>query len=333
MRTISKFWPGSSPKLTAFAAAALLALAWLPPLVCAQAPNAEPAARQSGRLAPGSLWSAQNFLIEPGDLLDVEVFNTPELSAKLRVDELGRVTLPVGGTVEVKGMTAQQAAAAIANQLRTADILLTPNVTVDVTEFGTEGVTVVGEVHNPGTYPLLGSRSLYAALAAAGGTNPDMGSTITISRPLQADHPIIVDVNTPNYSALEQQTMVQPGDTVVVSRAPVVYIVGDVTHSGAFPIQSGQHLRILDVVSLAQGATRTAAVTHASIVRPTPEGGAQSIPVNLNKVMKNQEPNLAMQAGDILVVPRSGVKDFGYLVLPGLTNAVVSASVSAAIIR
>ncbi len=305
------------------AASLLVALAALPGFT-------QTAATQS---ASNPATETQNILIGPGDTLDVQVFNTPELSARLRVDQRGQITLPLGGMVTVQGLNVAAAASRISQTLLSTQIMLAPSVTVSTVEYATQGVTVLGEVHSPGIYTLLGTHSLYDALASAGGANTSEGSKITISHAGDADHPLVVEVNGPDYSAVQKATMVQPGDTVVVSRAAMVYVVGDVVRSGAFYIESGQRLTVLNLVSLAQGINRTAALGHASIVRPTPEGGATTLPFNLNKVMKNQEPNLVVKAGDVLVIPRSGWKDFGFLALPGFTNAVSSATTAALITR
>jgi polysaccharide export outer membrane protein len=267
----------------------------------------------------------QNIPISPGDLLDVEVFNTPELSARLRVDQVGRVAPPLGGDVEVQGLNVAAAASAIQAALLSGNIMLHPSVTVNIVEYATEGVTVLGEVRSPGIYTLLGPHSLYDALASAGGASPSEGATIAVTHINDAAHPIIVKVTTPNYSPEQKAMVIQPGDTVVVSRADIVYVVGDVNRSGAFYIQNGQPLTVLDLVSLAQGPTRTAAVSHVALIRNTLNGAPVTVPFNLNKVMKNQAKNIVLEAGDVLVVPRSGWKTFGTTALPALTNAAVNA--------
>ncbi len=277
-----------------------------------------------GTSASGDHEPLQNIPISSGDLLDIEVFGTPELSGRIRVDQLGQITLPVGGDVKVEGMFAKQAAAAIQTRLTSQQLMLRPIVTVSVIEYSTQGVTVLGEVKNPGIYTLLGPRSLYDALASAGGTTSSEGTRITITH-AKALHPIIVEVTTTDYSAEQKATVVLPGDTIIVNRAPLVYIVGDVVRSGAFYIQGGTKLTVLNLISLAQGTNRTAAMGRASIIRYLPDGTATTITFNLNKVMKNQAPNLAMQAGDVLVLPRSGWKSFGTLALPALTNGAVNA--------
>jgi polysaccharide export outer membrane protein len=88
--------------------------------------------------------------IAAGDLLDLSVFDTPELSAKLRVDEHGAVTLPLGGSLSVSGLTAGEAGIAIEERFLRDAILKSPHVSVTVLEYSTQGVTVLGEVKNPG---------------------------------------------------------------------------------------------------------------------------------------------------------------------------------------
>jgi polysaccharide export outer membrane protein len=291
------------------------------------ATSSNPEMNQEQGLSP----VAQNIPIGPGDLLDVTVFNTPELSGRLRVDQQGRVTLPLGGDLEVRGLKVAGAATAIEKLLIAKQIMLQPTVMVNIVEYATEGVTVLGEVRNPGIYTLLGPHSLYDALASAGGALSSEGATISITHGTDANHPLIVPVTTPNYSAVQKATIVEPGDTIVVSRADLVYIVGDMTKSGAFYVQNGQPLTVLDLVSLAQGPNRTASMSKTAIIRTLTDGSVQSIHFNLDKVMRNEERNPILQAGDILVVPRSGWKTFGYIALPGVVNAAANATAIALI--
>ena len=179
---------------------------------------------------------------------------------------------------------------------------------------------------------MFGPHSLYEALAAAGGVTDDEGSTIKISHPHDAGSPETIEVHSPNYSEIQKSTLVRPGDTIFVSKAEMVYVVGDVVHSGSFPMPYGQKLTVLNAISLAQGSTRTSALSKVALIRSKGDT-AQTIPFDLSKVMKNESPNLVLEAGDVLVVPRSGAKTFTYLILPGAINAVANASAYAAIQR
>ena len=112
----------------------------------------------------------------------------------------------------------------------------------------------------------------------------------------------------------------------------MIYVVGDVGRPGAFYMQNGEPMNVLNALALASGLNHTAAVTKASIVRKTPTG-ATTIPLDLNRIMKNKQPDLTLLASDVLVVPRSGVKTLLETALPGATAAVTGAVSTALILR
>jgi polysaccharide export outer membrane protein len=230
-------------------------------------------------------------------------------------------------------MTTAQAARAIESKFREAHVVLKPNVTVFVEEYATEGVTVLGEVRTPGTYVLFGSHSLYDALAAAGGPTQAEGATIAISHQGDPSHHIDIPVKSPNFSAVQHSTQVLPGDTVFVSRAPMVYVVGDVARPGAYYMPVGEKIKAMNLVALASGVNPTASAKRASIVRPTPEGGAVVMAIDLKKIMNGHASDVSLLPSDVLVIPRSGVKVFFQMALPGATSAVTSAVSTALIVR
>jgi polysaccharide export outer membrane protein len=269
--------------------------------------------------------------LAPQDLIDLEVFNTPELSAKsLRVSQDGYIDLPVAGKLFVAGLTPIEADAAVAKLLKSAEIMLDPRVTILVTEYPTEGVSVLGEVNKPGTYLLLGKHSLYDALSQAGGITQREGATIVLTHQSDPTHAITIPVDSPNYSQQQRLTSIDPGDVVVVSRADSIFVIGDVNHAGEFPVVSGKQYGTLDAVALASGSTHTAKLEKASIVRDT-GSGIVTIPVNLKKIAENKETDQVLLPGDVLVIPRSGVRQFLDYALPNATGALAGA-VGAAII-
>ena len=268
-----------------------------------------------------------------GDLIDVEVFNTPELSApKVRVSEGGSIKLPVAGAISVAGLTAYEASDVIERDLRESSIMLDPHVTVLITEYATQGVRVLGQVKNPGTYILLGQHTVYDAIAAAGGVDTQEGSTITVTHQGDPEHPQVISINSANYSEAEQATPIGPGDLVVVSRADGVFVLGDVVHPGEFFIDNGKPLTILQAVALAQGLNRTALGSKASILRKTSDG-AVTIPLNIKEIEHNRQPNVALQAADILIIPHSEAKQFLISVLPYATGSFIGTAVGVAIAR
>jgi polysaccharide export outer membrane protein len=257
---------------------------------------------------PSSVPAAHPLQISAGDLLDLSVFDTPELSTKLRVDEHGAVTLPLGGVLPVSGMTAEEAGHAVEARFRETDILKDPHVSVTVLEYATQGVTVLGEVKNPGVYPLLGAHGLLDLISAAGGVTPNAGKAVTITHREDPDHPEIVNVASKAGSTATFNVDVRPGDTIMVSHAGIVYVLGDVGKPGGFLIENNDRLTVLEAIALAQGTNRTASLNHTRLIRKT-DAGREEVPVPLKKILASNAPDQMLADGDILFVPGSGPKN------------------------
>jgi polysaccharide export outer membrane protein len=235
--------------------------------------------------------------------------------------------------LSVSGLTAAEASRAIENLLRSNQIMLDPHVNVLVTQFATQGVTILGEVRAPGIYPVRGTSTLYDALSMAGGPTATEGADIKIAHRGDTEHTISVHIDSPDYSPAQQITPILPGDTVVVSRAPSIFVVGDVGAPGQYPLPYGKPLSILNILALTRGVNTTAATKKAAIIRPTKDGGVATIPLDIDKIMKNQAPNVVLEASDVLVVPRSGLKAFVQFALPSLFSSATNAGVTAALYR
>ena len=263
--------------------------------------------------------------ISAGDLLDLDVFDTPELSAKLRVDEQGKVTLPVAGPLSVQGLTAEQAGQAIEARLRDADVLKDPHVSVTVLEFSTQGVTVLGEVKNPGVYPLLGSHGLLDLISVAGGETANAGKDVTVTHRDDPDHPVIVKIASKPGSIAAFNIDVRPGDIVMVAHAGIVYVIGDVNKPGGFLIENNDRLTVLEAIALAQGTNHTASLNHAMLIRKT-GGVRKEVPVPLKKILNNKAEDELLADGDILFVPGSAPKNALRdieSILPSATSAAI----------
>ena len=259
--------------------------------------------------APAGAGAAAHALqISSGDLIEVNVFDAPELSGKLRVDDHGMIALPLAGNLSVSGMTAVQTGQAVEAKLLSADILKEPHVTVTILEYATQGVAVLGEVKNPGVYPLLGTNSLLDLISAAGGVTANAGKTVTVTHRGQPDRPIVVKMETKAVNTAPFNIDISPGDTIMVSSAGIVYVVGDVGRPGGFLIENNDRLTVLGAVALAQGTNRTAALNSAKVIRKT-DDGREELSVPLQKIIANKSPDRPLSDGDILVVPTSGAKN------------------------
>lgn len=245
--------------------------------------------------------------ISAGDLLAVDVFDTPELSAKLRVSEGGDIDIPVAGLTHVGGLTAEEAATTVEQRLRDNNILKHPHVEVFVQEFATQGVSILGEVKTPGIYPDLGSHTLLDFISVAGGITPTAGKTVTITHKNDPGDPTVVQLGNSPDLAKRADVEILPGDTIVVSRSGIVYVEGDLGKPGGFLLESNDHLTALQAVALAQGANKTASLNKTRLIRKTPNG-PQETRVELAKVLSGKESDIRLEDGDILYVPSDKVK-------------------------
>jgi len=264
--------------------------------------------------------TAPALRISAGDLLDVSVFDTPELSSKIRVDHDGNIMLPVGGVLPVKGLTAEEAAGAVQKLLLEKDIVKDPHVSVFILEYATQGVTVLGEVKTPGVYPVLGARSLFDFISAAGGLTPSAANTAAIMHRGQPDKQDVVKLSNDPAKASAANVPIEPGDTILVARAGIVYVVGDVGKPGGFLIDNTERLSVLQAIALASGTNRTAALNSSKLIRKSVTG-REEIPLPLKKILQNKSADMRLEDGDILFIPFSTAKGIGWGSVQSAVNA------------
>src|SRR5229473_1916629 len=189
----------------------------------------------------------------PQDLLEVSLYGMPDFKTDVRVSSGGEISLPMLGTVAVSGLSVEQAETLIERNLSQKSLFNDPHVTVFEKEYATQGISLLGEVQRPGIYPLLGSRKLYDAISAAGGTTPKAGRYVLITRRNDPRHSVRVPLLTGAPESMENNVTVEPGDTILVSKAGVVYVVGDVHQPGGFVMENGNDITVLKAIALAQG--------------------------------------------------------------------------------
>jgi polysaccharide export outer membrane protein len=284
----------------------LTAAAQQSPSAGAQSTPAQPTAVPSSQQQTAMLTQPKDLVIGSGDLLETNVYGAPEYHYEVRVSSAGTISLPMLGAVHVAGMTVAQAEEAIGNQLRDKKIFTEPQVFVFAKEYATQGISVLGEVQKPGIYPLLGAHTLLDAISAAGGVTPKAGDAAIIThrdRPNQSERVKLAHKleETPN------NVPVSPGDTIVVSKAGVVYVIGDVKEPAGIVMET-PNFTVLQVLAMAHGPNPTAKLSQAKLIRKTPSGEQQEIPLPLNKILSSKSPDLPLQAGDILYVPSSTAK-------------------------
>ncbi|MGA8274446.1 MAG: polysaccharide biosynthesis/export family protein [Candidatus Sulfotelmatobacter sp.] len=289
------------------------------------ADSTKPAENKSSESAaiPGQTGS---FLrLGPGDLLEVNVYNVPELSTKARVGNSGDVYLPLIDYVHVGDLTVEEAQALIEKRLDDGGFVRAAHVTIFLDESASQGVTVLGEVAKPGIYPALGDRKLYDLISAAGGFTPSAGRKISIVR-LHSTSPITVSLPRNLADDLQDNIDILPGDTITIPRAPIIYVVGDVGRPAGLLVDNGS-LTVLQALALTGGTNRTAKMGGVRIIRKGPNGMTETR-LPLKKMLEAKAPDINLQPDDILFVPLSGAR-----VAAGQTlNAAISAATGLAVI-
>lgn len=239
-----------------------------------------------------------------GDLVEMNVFDVPELTSKTRITSDGNAYFPLIGYVHLSGLTAEQSQGLLEKKLSL--YLKRPNVSFFVSEYASQGVSVLGEVAKPGIYPFRGEPRLFDLISTAGGLTEKAGHTITITHENDPDNPVSIELSRNVSDTAQSNVPLLPHDTIVVHKADLVYVVGEVGKPSALLIDRAG-LTVLRAITLAGGTTRTAKLTSVKILRQ--EGGhLTEQPVPLKKILSAKAADPTLEADDIVVVPASAGK-------------------------
>jgi polysaccharide export outer membrane protein len=251
-----------------------------------------------------------------GDLLKVSVLGAPDSDQEVRVGADGTVVLNFIGAVPIAGQTTAEAQAAIAKKLIAGGFFTEPQVSVFTKEYVTQGVSVMGEVQKPGVYPVLGARKLFDVLSLAGGTTPKAGKVISITHRDTPQAPASVSLSNDASESVQSNVDIYPGDTIVVSKAGLVYVVGDVHRPSGVPMDNTT-MTVLQAIAMAEGTNTTAALNKAKLIRRS-SGVPQEIPLPLKDMLASKVPDVRLQAEDIVFVPTSNAKKAGVRTLEAI---------------
>ena len=287
---------------------------------------------------------AQDYRIGFDDVLDISVFEAPELNREVRVSSAGEISLPLLDSVHVAGLTPRESELVLEELLRRT-YMKDPHVSVFVREMQSHPVSVLGAVRKPGVFQVRGSKTLLEILSLAEGLADDAGETVIIMRgaglknsaspdedkgvsttasvsdekatgPEANKSPFapedIVQVNLRDLldsSDVHQNPIVNPGDIVKVLRAGIVYVVGEVQRPGGFVMKSNEKMSVLQVIALSGGLTRTASRAGARIIHTDEQSGMrEQRPIDLGKILAGKTRDPILEARDILFVPNSAAK-------------------------
>jgi polysaccharide export outer membrane protein len=272
--------------------------------------------------APGQPQEARSagasYILGPDDSFSIVAVETEEISGKtFHIDDSGYASIPLAGRIRAGGLTVDQFEIELRQRLQ--KFIKNPEVSVTVTEFHSQPVSVLGAVASPGLQQLRGPRKLLDVIALAGGVRPDAGANAKITREReQGPIPVrnaTIDSGGKFYTAdirltavtgggdPEANIIILPHDVISVEFADKVYAIGEVARPGEFLVKDGA-LSLLQVLSMAGGINKDAAAQKAMILRPVLDGPKRaSLPVDIQQVMSGQASDLPIMAGDILFVP------------------------------
>jgi polysaccharide export outer membrane protein len=188
-----------------------------------------------------------------GDMVRITVFRNPDLTTEARVSERGTILFPMIGEVPVGGLTPAQAGARIADKLRNGRFVVNPEVTVSIAQVNSRQVSVLGNVNKPGRYPLDSVNvKLTDVLATAGGVAGVGSDMVTIVSAGNKKTDVDLAAMFRNGD-LSKNIELQPGDTIYVHRAPMVYVTGEGQKGGAYRLEP--HMTVMQAIALASGIT------------------------------------------------------------------------------
>jgi polysaccharide biosynthesis/export protein len=269
----------------------------------------------------------ESLRIGPGDQIHVTVVDSPELDQHPRVTDAGEVPLIGVGAVKITGLTPAEAATAVHDKLIAAHYLNHPEVTVTVEQYATQTVSVLGQVRASGAYPIGTARPVVDILALAGGLNEVADRNIVIERRGDPDHPLHYNLANDGVLALQTSVLVYPGDTVMVPKAGIVYVLGDVNRPGGFVMDNNStELTLLQALARAGGVSRTAKQGHAKLLRKDATGYHET-QLSLGEIQKGKRQDIALAPGDVLYVPFSYAKNIAVSGSSGIISSVSSAAV------
>ena len=275
-------------------------------LLTATVADAQTPAPRAGDAPPTTTASAvpNDYVVGASDVLKVTVFDEPTMSGSYRVDSDGSFQYPMLGRVVAAGMKPRDIAQFLKMKLEDGYINRA-QVTVDVDQFRSRSIFIVGEVRSPGKYPMTGNMTLIEALAAAGSTTPNASTEVLILRPRDstAAQPLTPDqleqANVTRVSLadlqlgrLSENVALTEGDTIFVPKAEKFFVTGQIRTPGAYTYERG--LTVLQAISLAGGLTDKGSNRRIKVIRT----------VNGKKVEQGIDIQDTVQPGDTLVIPQ-----------------------------
>ena len=249
------------------------------------------------------------YRIGPKDLVEIKVFEFPDLNLERRVNENGDVALPLLGDFKVGGSTAGEAAARLEAML-TAKYVNRANVSVIVKEFSNKPVSVLGAVMRPGALNISGRWDLLQAISAAGGVTDRAGRKLYILRRAENGLSDQLEIDTAELfqrSSPWWNVPIWPSDVVNIPTRVIVKIfcLGEVKQPGALEFDGDDRLSLLTVIARAGGLTDRAARSNIRVKRRGPDGKDQEFNADYRRIVSGKDGDPELKPDDVVIVKES----------------------------
>jgi polysaccharide biosynthesis/export protein len=232
----------------------------------------------------------------PGDQVKMDVFGRPEMDTTTYIADDGTIRVPLAGPVAIGGLSPAAAAQKVESALKTGQFLIDPHVTFTVLQSRSQRVSVLGEVHSPGRYPIEANTTVLDLLAQAGGATEKASDTIYVLHPDRTGalqrYPVNLKgaVDSKESTPAVLQTL-QGGDSIVVPVAEQFYIAGEVHAPAMYRLESG--MTLTQAIARAGGVTDKGSASRVTIKRHGPNG---------QYVVISGKPGEKIQPDDVITV-------------------------------
>jgi polysaccharide export outer membrane protein len=248
------------------------------------------------------------YRIGPRDGVRIEVFEVDELTGEFRVNEDGTIRLPLIGNVIAEGLTEQELATRVKELLET-QLLQRASVSVEVTEFRSRPISVLGAVTSPGNLNYPGRLTLLEALTLAGGLSGSQGETVQILRRAANGLTDQVTISLDELMVRAEPAVNIPifaNDLINVPPAQevTVYLLGEVAGPGAITFKSNERITLLAAIAHAGGLTERAS-NKIRIQRRGAGGEVEEKVIRYQRLIAGEVPDPELQPGDVVIVKES----------------------------
>jgi polysaccharide export outer membrane protein len=239
-----------------------------------------------------------DYVVGDGDVLDINVYENPDLSTTVRVSADDTIRVPLIGEVSVNNLSVSQISSKL-EKLLADGYLVNPQVDVFVKEYRSKKAIILGQIKNPGLYELRGKTTLLEFISKAGGLTADVGNTATIKRKSVAggkeEKKIVIDLERLiEKGDASLNVPIRDGDSVYISKADVYYVSGEVNKPGSYKLEPD--LTVIKAIATAGGFSKIAAKGKIRIIRVV-EGQ--------KKVLENVKMDASVLPDDVIIVPES----------------------------